>query len=163
MPRRYRRRKPRKNKKSRFLPTKPAPSYGNPPRKSLVGKDAGECKEGMEPCYNIGCDRCRQDFEARKPSIEERILVFNYSDTWNQMYSFIQDGETSHIEKTLARSFISHINICINNYRLFHEKDVRTFSKSSLPHTEETARMEITPCVSHALRLQQMYSIISRR
>lgn len=31
------------------------------------------------------------------------------------------------------------------------------------PHTEETVRMEITPCVSHALRLHPMYSIISRR
>ncbi len=163
MLRKYRRRKPRKNKRSRFRPTKPAPSYGNPPPESLVGKDAGECKEGMEPCYNTGCDRCRQDFEARKPSIEERILVFNNSDTWNQMHAFIRDGKTTHVEKTMADSFITQINMCMENYRLFHEKDARTNSESHLPHTEETARMEITPCVSHALRLHQMYSSISRR
>ena len=127
----------------------------------MVGKNAGECKEGMEPCYNTECDRCRQDFEARKPSIEERILVFNNSDTWNQMYAFISDGKTTHVEKTIADSFITQINMCIENYRLFHEKDARTNSESQSSsyrgnsedgnHTLCVSRSEITSDVFYHL------------
>ena len=119
MLRKDRKRKPRKNKKNRFRPTK-----RNLPPESLVEKNTGECKEGMEPCYNTECDRCRQDFEARKPSIEERILVSNNSDNWNQMHAFSSGGKTTHVEKTMADSCITQNNMCIENSRLFHEEDV---------------------------------------
>ena len=154
-------------KKSRFHPrvSKQKPSYGNPPLESLVGPNAGECKEGMEPpCYNVDCERCKKDFEAKQPSIEERILIFNQSDMWVKMYITIRaNTKATEAEKNQARSYISRINMCVENYRLFLENNIRTAAPTHLEHNDTTALMEITPCVSHALRMHQMYSIISRR
>lgn len=34
--------------------------YGHPPPSSVCGPDAGECKEGEDPCYNAGCENCKR-------------------------------------------------------------------------------------------------------
>jgi len=33
--------------------------YGHPPLSSVRGPNAGECKEGQNSCYNVGCENCK--------------------------------------------------------------------------------------------------------